>query len=178
MSYSFSTAIAVGFEEQFYGNVESGGSVRVCAAILNPGGCAVAFPFTVILNTFENTAGILCRSGHSAILCNFASVSSCFCVYTGKHNNISPLTDSPTDFVAMPNTPLLFQPNERRVCVTIPIEDDDMVEQTESFTVILRGTQDLHEAIRLTQTNGFVVIIDDDGTLITVIFITVINANV
>ena len=78
MSYSFSTAIAVGFEEQFYGNVESGGSVRVCAAILNPGGCTVVFPFTVILNTFENTAGILCRSGHSAILCNFASVSSCF----------------------------------------------------------------------------------------------------
>ena len=113
-------------------------------------------------------------------LCN--TVQFCFCILmllcTGKHNNISPLTDSPTDFVAMPNTPLLFQPNQRRVCVTIPIEDDDMVEQTESFTVILRGTQDLHEAIRLTQTNGFVVIIDDDGTLITVIFITVINANV
>ena len=77
----------------------------------------------------------------------------------------SPLTDSPTDFMAMPNTPLLFQPNQRRVCVNIPIEDDDMVEQTESFTIILRGTQDLHESIRLTQTNGYVVIIDDDGRL-------------
>ena len=171
MSYSFSTAIAVGFEQQFYGNVESAGSVRVCAAILTPRGCTVAFPFAVILNTFENTAGILCRCGQFAILFNLALYNFCILMLlcTGKHN-ISPLTDSPTDFMPMPNTPLLFQPNQRRVCVNIPIEDDDMVEQTESFTIILRGTQDLHEAIRLTQTNGFVVIIDDDGRLKTLIY--------
>ena len=180
MSYRFSTGVAVGFEQQFYGNVESSGSVRVCAAILNPGGCTVAFPFTVILNTFENTAGILCRCGHFAILCNLALYNFCILMLlcTGKHNNIYPLTDSPTDFMAMPNTPLLFQSRQQRTCVNIPIEDDDMVEQIESFTVVLRGTQDLHEAIRLTQTNRFVVIIDDDGTLITVIYIVFNNANV
>ena len=58
MSYRFSTGVAVGFEQQFHGNMESSGSVRVCAAILTPRGCRVAFPFTVILSTIEITAGI------------------------------------------------------------------------------------------------------------------------
>ena len=79
------------------------------------------------------------------------------------HLSFFSLTDSTTDFTPMNNVPLLFSPSQQRKCVTIPIQDDDMVEKTEGFTIRLRRTPDLDEAVKLVLTYAFVVIINDDG---------------
>ena len=63
----------------------------------------------------------------------------------------------------MNNVPLQFSPSQQRKCVTIPIQDDDMVETTEGFNIRLRRTPDLDESVKLVLTYAFVVIVNDDG---------------
>ena len=41
----------------------------------------------------------------------------------------------------------MFAPNDMRSCVTVQITDDDVVEQDESFNLILEAPPDLDSAI-------------------------------
>ena len=53
-----SIGVEVGIEEVNFGVRESFGSIEICAAIMTPGDCTVAFPFSLIFNTSDESAGV------------------------------------------------------------------------------------------------------------------------
>lgn len=53
----YSAGITVGLEKVHYEYRENVGSVKVCAAIITPGDCTVAFPFMLVFNTSDDSAG-------------------------------------------------------------------------------------------------------------------------
>ena len=58
----------------------------------------------------------------------------------------------------------MFAPNDMRSCVTVQIIDDDVVEQDESFNLILEAPPDLDTTrVVIAQRVTDVVIDDDDG---------------
>ena len=53
------TDAVVGLEETYYNVSEGVGVVEVCAIVYEPvGACPIAFPFTVLLSTIDDTAGV------------------------------------------------------------------------------------------------------------------------
>ena len=50
--------------------------------------------------------------------------------------------------------------------MNVHILNDDVLEQTEAFRMYLTGTTDIDKRILLTQTEGIVIIINDDGKII------------
>ena len=72
--------------------------------------------------------------------------------------------DSPGDYTAIQGYSLAFAPNYTTSCVTVRITDDDVVEQNESFEVVLEAPPDL-DTTRVVIAQGVtdVVIDDDDG---------------
>ena len=52
-----SAAVVVGLEDVAYGGLENAGTIEVCAAIL--GECTASFPFTLYLNTSDDSAGTI-----------------------------------------------------------------------------------------------------------------------
>ena len=69
---------------------------------------------------------------------------------------------SPMDY-QLSSTILAFGACDTRLCVEIPIVDDEVVEWTESFTVTLERRSDLNSRITLDPVDGVVEIIDSDG---------------
>ena len=63
------------------------------------------------------------------------------------------------------NTNVIFGVSETKKCVGVNIQDTSVVETTESFFVILEGTDDLDENIQLdpAKIQGEIEIIDNDG---------------
>ena len=59
-------------------------------------------------------------------------------------------------------TSLQFVPCNRKMCISISIVDDDVLESMESFTVSL-GSDGLDNRISLSSVNATVQITDDDG---------------
>ena len=69
---------------------------------------------------------------------------------------------SPQDFTSS-TTLLSFDECDRRMCVSITIVDNSMVEMTESFDVTLERTTSLDSRITLGIADGVFEIIDNDG---------------
>ena len=61
---------------------------------------------------------------------------------------------------------LTFDPCQRRSCVDVLIEDDDVCEPTESFSITLERTLGLDDRIDLDPVNGEVEINDNEGRLL------------
>ena len=59
-----------------------------------------------------------------------------------------------------------FSANQRRLCVTISIVDDMVVEQRESFSITLERTPDLNSRITLSSDSAEVVIPNNDGEMV------------
>ena len=72
------------------------------------------------------------------------------------------IADSPDDFTAV-NTHLLFEPMESRECVQIFIEDDDSLEQQESFSVTIEKPEKLHDLVEMGISSREIVIANDDS---------------
>ena len=73
---------------------------------------------------------------------------------------------APSDYDSLVNTPSTFQPGDTRVCVSVTINDDTMLEETESFTVTLT-TQD--SRVNLQRTTATITILDTDGTCLLIL---------
>ena len=58
---------------------------------------------------------------------------------------------------------LLFDACITRICVALPVVDDDIPEKVESFYLTLERTSDLDNRIILNPNYGEVTIYDDDG---------------
>ena len=71
---------------------------------------------------------------------------------------------SPGDYTGIQRRSLAFAPNDMTSCVIIDIANDDVVEQDESFEVILEAPPDLDiERVVIAQGVATVKIDDDDG---------------
>ena len=66
------------------------------------------------------------------------------------------------DYAARSRT-FRFHACQDTACVSIPIVDDDIAENDESFTVSLERTSDLDSRISLSPDTALVTILDDDG---------------
>ena len=73
---------------------------------------------------------------------------------------MSCLLTEPDDYEAV-NSELTFESTRDRVCVTIVIEDDDLLENTEEFQLMLTTNED---QVILDPDAAFVSISDTDGT--------------
>ena len=59
--------------------------------------------------------------------------------------------------------PLIFSPCDIKQCITVKIENDDITEESEFFTVNLERTTNLDSRIVLDPRNATVNITDNDG---------------
>ena len=71
-----------------------------------------------------------------------------------------PLYTAPDDYTAVSSQPVTFSSAPDQICITISISDDEVVEETESFTVTL-VTED--PAVLIIQPFASVTIIDSTG---------------
>lgn len=60
---------------------------------------------------------------------------------------------------------LTFAACQRKQCVSISINDDEVVETVELFHIGLQRTASMDSRIRLTSPNGVVAIADDDSAI-------------
>lgn len=72
--------------------------------------------------------------------------------------------DSRADFVGIANSRIQFQPYKRRSCVRVLIQDDNVLELSETFDLHLETTH-LHSMVEVADEPSVVNIIDDDGEL-------------
>ena len=130
---------------------EGDGAILVCVVTkeLTNTDCPVAFPFTLHLLIVDNertTAGQKSTANLLSyiIICVLAD-------FSGDHHGMS--------------TDLLFAPCTSEHCYHIPITDDVIVEQHESFFVSLERPDNLDERITLDSgyTEKEVIILDDDS---------------
>ena len=144
----------MGLKEVSDGGLENIGSIEVCAVILSPGGdCTVDFTFTVYIRTHNNSAGKI-------------HLLTAISVHNFRPHSLFALSaDSPGDYNSM-DTILSFEPNGAESCVDVIIQNDNITEQTESFTVTLERTSDLDDRVILNHTDGMISIIDDDSEFI------------
>ena len=74
------------------------------------------------------------------------------------------VADSPDDFFTV-NRPMSFAPLESKVCIIVVIINDEVLEQAESFSVIIKPEK-MHSHIELgPRTSTEVVIRNEDGQL-------------
>ena len=84
-------------------------------------------------------------------------------MYVCRHNSVHMCTfPSPgkDDFVPA-STPLKFGRCGNRSCINIPIQSDEIMEETETFTISLDRTIGLDSRIQLDPSEGVVAIFDD-----------------
>ena len=77
-------------------------------------------------------------------------------------NFLSSFSVSPLDYIAV-DTILMFAACQMRSCVNVTVVDDVILENVESFDLILERTPDLNSRITLDSVNGVVEITDNDG---------------
>lgn len=63
-------------------------------------------------------------------------------------------------------TIMCFDSCEKRHCLTVPIDNDEIIEETESFSATLERTPHLDHRMILSPTDADIIIIDDDGKLL------------
>ena len=155
----------VGLERTLYQVSEDVGVVEVCAIVYRPDGnspCPIDFAFDVSLSTNDNSAGelmylITAHTFHTTVLC--------ICIFN---------TVSPMDYTAVSLTILMFGACERRRCVNVTIENDVVLEDTESFDVTLERVTGLDGRISLDPVDGEIEITDNDGMFVSACQFTVI----
>ena len=155
--YFYPPDAVVGLERTFYQVSEDVGVVEVCAIVYSPDGtipCPIAFPFDVSLSTNDNSAG---KCVHWWIEYTVKYKTDCLTVLT---------TVSPMDYIAVSFPFLMFGACERRRCVNVTIENDVVLEDTESFDVTLERTTGLDGRITLDPVDGEIEITDNDGKLV------------
>ena len=64
----------------------------------------------------------------------------------------------------------MFAPYEDKACIQITISNDDMLEQTESFTVTLSINYDPSGRVLLGQSEARITIFNDDGKMESTIY--------
>ena len=69
------------------------------------------------------------------------------------------------DYVSLNNKRLVFAPYEDKMCTQITINNDDMLEQIESFTVTLSIYDDPSGRVLLGQSEARINIFNDDGKM-------------
>ena len=74
--------------------------------------------------------------------------------------------ESDLDYSTQSTVVLQFVECDKRMCTSVVIIDDSMIENEESLTVTLHETPGTDDAITLTVVNGVINIFDDDGELI------------
>ena len=74
------------------------------------------------------------------------------------------------DYVSLNNKRLVFAPYEDNKCTQITINNDDMLEQTESFTVTLSIYDDPSGRVLLGQSETRITIFNDDGKMESTIY--------
>ena len=79
------------------------------------------------------------------------------------HSFLFTSSESPQDFTSLQSALFSFDECDRRMCVSITIVDDSMVEMTESFNVTLDRTTSLDSRITLGLADGVVEITENDG---------------
>ena len=142
----------VGLEETFYSTPEDGGAVEVCVVVHMPDiDCPICFPFNVLLSTRDFSAGL---PRHTLLS---------ICTHSLYIN-----TEAPLDYAAAVQTIVQFNACQRRRCISIPIVDDELLENTEYFNLTLERNG-LHERIKLDPTDGVVQITDNDSMCTVVI---------
>ena len=58
---------------------------------------------------------------------------------------------------------LSFSPCEDRVCSQLPIINDDVIERNKSFQFMLERTPKLHQGIKLNNSTGTLILLNDDN---------------
>ena len=116
---------------------EDAGSVEVCANVTSPNiSQPVAFSFNVTFSVNDVT-GTSCDMFVLCLVTLYFTSSA-----------------DPNDHGGVPAT-VTFHTRELRKCVTVSIEDDAVVENTESFSIILARTTGLDRQISLSGTTEF-----------------------
>ena len=74
------------------------------------------------------------------------------------------------------NTLIRFDSCQIRNCMSMPIEDDDVVEETETVTIRLERTVDLDNRITIGVSSGVIEIMDNDSMYIIIVPIEIYPA--
>ena len=127
--------------------------VEVCAIVYRPDG-NIPCPIDVSLSTNDNSAGEVmylntAQTFHATVLCIYFQYSlshGLYCCLTG-HLDVWGMC-------------------ERRHYVNVTIENDDVLEDTESFDVTLERTTGLDSRITLDPVDGKIEITDNDGKFV------------
>ena len=85
-------------------------------------------------------------------ICFVVLLTSVICVFADAFDDYNPQ-----------NTTMVFSANVNKSCVIIPIVNDLVVEQVESFEVTLERTPGLDEMISIYQDRADIIIPNDDG---------------
>ena len=124
-------------------------SVSICGEIYNQteGDCPVAFGFEINLSVGEGTFFTPTVSRMIFLylhfrLCTLDSCTKIFCLI-------------------LENFLMVFGPCHRNHCVNVPIDNDNQVEGTRTFTYRLERTEDLDSRIQISSSTGRLTIIDD-----------------
>ena len=161
----------VGLEQTFYNVSESVQTVEVCAIVYSPEiACPIGFPFIVSLVARDGTASRLnsttsrqnsekyCTSVH------YKLVTLCIAVFLCAYS--FPCYSSTVvfqgDHLGLSTSVLMFNDCESRSCADATIVDDTILEEVESFFVVLGGAPGLDTRISLNPVNGEIQINDDD----------------
>lgn len=68
-----------------------------------------------------------------------------------------------TDYFAQTNTTITFHQREVRLCISVRVKDDCVLEEEERFNIMLRPGHDLDRRISINPRNAAIVITDFDG---------------
>ena len=82
-----------------------------------------------------------------------------------------------TDYIALPTTPLTFNPGETSKTITVPVNGDNQVELNETFFVNLSNLQTNGSNVSLADNQGQGTINNDDSATISINDVTVIEGN-
>ena len=147
--YIVSTVAVVGLERTFYQVSENVGVVEVCAIVYSPeGDCPIEFLFDVNLIITNGRAGKERVKNYTYRYC-CKKLTSLFLVSLMDYQNVSSI--------------LAFDTCGTQQCTEIPIEDDMIVELTETLFVTLERTPGLHSRITLNPVDAEIEITDNDG---------------
>ena len=152
------TELKVGFEELNYTVSESSGTVEVCVIVISPPP-TVDLDVTVVLSpsTIDGTAGIISLiKGHCITIIQ--------CLEAGS--DFTRLMAFLSISLVIPSSPGSPTAGPHRECFNVTITDDDLLENTESFSLLLQEdtlTSQTGTIISPNLTEIF--ILDDNGIL-------------
>ena len=133
----------MGLEQTSYTAIKMNESVEVCAIVIS--GCYAAFSFHINFKTLNDSAGIK--------------------LYIRQLWLIFFILDADRDFTPPQNNTLTFSANQEKLCVIVEVEDDERVEQQESFWITLERNAGLNGRITITSDIVEIVIPNDDGEI-------------